>query len=91
MDQVAHLHTAFHRTEKVLMMPESIRPKALFIYKVGVILHMGYFCNPMHRNQTKQTDPVAYNHTRIHAVAGTKAGQYFKAELGWGNAVEIGG
>ena len=91
MNQVAHFNTAFYCSEKMLMMPEGVRSEALLINKVSLLLHMGYFSYPMHGYQTEQADAVTDHHARVHAIAGAEAGKDFEAELGRGDAVEIGG
>ena len=50
MYNIRHLHPAFNGFKMMLVMPQAVRAKALFIYKIFFIFHMGNFCHPVNGN-----------------------------------------
>src|SRR5690606_23808357 len=43
---IFHFNTTGYRFEEMLVMPQSIRPKTLFIYKIFFFFYMGDLGNP---------------------------------------------
>ena len=63
---VRDFDTASHWHEKMLVVPEPIGAKTLFVNEITVFFKMGNLSNPCKRDAGKRRNPIAYHHTRKH-------------------------
>lgn len=65
---VDHLHPAWYFFEKMLVVPDAVRPHPLLVDKELSFLYMGNFRHPGDRNPEYWTNFVLDEHARVHLV-----------------------
>lgn len=87
-DPVKHLNPAGHRADLVVMVPEAIRAKPLFVDKRMAGTDMFNLGNPGVGAEQRNGDPVDNDQPIVHH--GRDLGDDGKTQVGRGDSIEVG-
>ena len=68
--QISHLGSISGFFKMVLVVPDFVRPRQLYIDKIAQRLHMGYFCDPGNWNASNRAYFVFDNASGIYVFCG---------------------